>query len=105
MTQADGECTIFETIFEGRFLYLDELAMMEAKTEVLSPHITKIYGPTQLEAAQIYSRDIRGGAALVIAALLAKGETRISGIKYIDRGYEKMDQKLSDAGVKITRME
>jgi UDP-N-acetylglucosamine 1-carboxyvinyltransferase len=105
MTQAKGECTIFETIFEGRFLYLDEIAMMEAKVEVLSPHITKILGPTELEGAQIYSRDFRGGAALVIAGLIAKGETRISGVEFIDRGYENMDVKLAAAGANIKRVE
>ncbi len=105
MTQAEGECTIFETIFEGRFLYLDELAMMEAKVEVLSPHITKIYGPTELEGADIISRDLRGGAALVIAALIAKGETTISDIYYIDRGYEKMDERLTNLGAIIKRVE
>lgn len=103
MTQAKGRCQIFETLFEGRFLYLDELKMMGAKSEVLSPHIIKIYGPTELKGTRISSRDIRGGAALVIAALLAKGETTITDIEYIDRGYELMDEKLKNAGIKIER--
>ena len=104
MTQANGKSQIFETLFEGRFLYLDELKMMNAKAEVLSPHIIQIYGPTKLKANHISSRDIRGGAALVIAAMLAEGDTIISDIEYIDRGYEKMDEKLRNAGVKIERI-
>lgn len=105
MTQANGKCQIFETLFEGRFLYLDELKMMNARAEVLSQHIIQIYGPTKLKATHISSRDIRGGAALVIAAMLAEGETIISDIEFIDRGYEKMDEKLREAGVKIERTE
>jgi len=105
MTQAKGRSQIFETLFEGRFLYLDELKMMGAKSEVLSPHIIKIYGSTELKGTKISSRDIRGGAALVIAALLANGKTIISDIEYIDRGYEKMDKKLREAGIKIERTE
>ncbi len=105
MTQAEGKSQIFETLFEGRFLYLDELKMMNARAEVLSPHIIQIYGPTKLKANHISSRDIRGGAALVIAAMLAEGETIISDIEYVDRGYEKMDEKLRKAGVKIERVE
>lgn len=103
MTQAKGKSQIFETLFEGRFLYLDELKMMGGKLAVLSPHIIEISGPTELKATHISSRDIRGGGALVIAALLADGRTTISDIEFIDRGYEKMDEKLSNAGVDISR--
>lgn len=105
MTQAKGKSNIFETLFEGRFLFLEELSMMGAKTEVLSPHIVNIYGPTELEGTNIVSRDIRGGAALVIAGLIAKGETTIADDGFIDRGYEHIDKKLAKLGASIRRVE
>lgn len=103
MTQAKGESQIFETLFEGRFLFLDELKIMGADVEVLSPHIITINGPTKLKGTKIVARDIRGGAALVIAGLIAKGVTIIDGIEFIDRGYEKMDEKLRAVGANIER--
>lgn len=105
MTQARGKSQIFETLFEGRFLYLDELNMMGAKTEILSPQVINIKGPTRLKASEIYSRDLRGGAALVIAGLIANGTTIINGLEFIDRGYEAMDGKLRAVGAKIERAE
>lgn len=104
MTQAKGESHIFETLFEGRFLYLEELVTMGAKAEILSQHIINVTGKTNLKGKEIYSRDIRGGAALVIAALVAKGKTIINGLEFIDRGYEDMDGKLRNAGAKIRRV-
>jgi len=104
MTQAKGKSQIFETLFEGRFLYIDELKMLGAKINILSPHIINIYGPTELKGEQISSRDIRGGAALVIAALIANGTTTINDVHFIDRGYERMDEKLIGAGVNIERV-
>jgi len=105
MTQAKGCSQIFETLYEGRFMFLDELKIMGADTNVLSPHVIEINGPTPLEGAEIYSRDIRGGAALIVAALVASGTTIINGIQFVDRGYEKMDEKLRNAGVEIERIE
>ena len=104
MTQAKGKSQIFETLFEGRFLYIDELKMLGAKIDVLSPHIIQIFGATNMKGTQISSKDIRGGAALVIAALIAEGTTTITDVHYIDRGYEQMDQKLIGAGVNIERV-
>lgn len=105
MTLANGKSQIFETLFEGRFLYTEELKMMGAKIEVLSPHIIQIKGSKDLKGTKISSRDIRGGAALVIAALVAKGETLIEDVELIDRGYERMDEKLKSVGVNISRIE
>lgn len=104
LTQATGQGRIFETIFDGRFLYLNELQKMGANSEVLSPHIIQIYGPTPLRGKTIISQDIRGGAALVIAALAAKGETTIEQAELIDRGYERIDQKLQAVGANIERI-
>lgn len=105
MTQAEGESRVFETIFEGRFLYLRELEKMKAKFELLSPHMLHISGPCKLKAKEIICEDIRGGAALIIAALIAKGETTIRHAGLIDRGYENIDGKLQQAGAEITRIE
>lgn len=103
MTQARGNSQIFETIFEGRFLYLDELKLMGAQVEILSPQIVIISGPKKLKGAEIASRDIRGGAALIVAGLMASGKTIINGLEFIDRGYARIDEKLRNAGANITR--
>ncbi|MEK9156311.1 MAG: UDP-N-acetylglucosamine 1-carboxyvinyltransferase [Patescibacteria group bacterium] len=104
MTQANGPSRIFETIFEGRFSYLSEMAKMGAKHEVLSPHIIQIFGPTPLRGKRLTCSDLRGGAALVIAGLIANGETVIDQCEFIDRGYENIDGKLSQAGAEIFRI-
>lgn len=105
MTQAVGESQVFETLFEGRFLYVDELKIMGAKIDFLSPHLVKIIGPTTLKPSTIVSRDLRGGAALIMAGLIAKGTTIIESTEFIDRGYEDMDKKLLKVGASIQRTE
>ena len=104
MTQAKGEARIFETIFEGRFAYLEQLKLLRGNAEVLNPHEFMIKGPKKLQGALISSNDIRGGAALVIAALIASGETIIENIELVDRGYEKIDEKMNGIGAKIERI-
>lgn len=104
MTQAEGTSQIFETLFEGRFLYLEELTTMGAKAEIVSQHIINVTGKTDLKSKELFSRDLRGGAALVIAGLIAEGRTIINGLEFIDRGYEDMDGKLRAAGAKIRRV-
>lgn len=104
LTQANGVSKIFETLFEGRLNYLVELEKMGARAELLNPHQALLIGPTELRALPIVSSDIRAGAAMVIAALIAKGKTEISNIEYIDRGYEKMDLKLKSLGAEIERI-
>lgn len=103
MTQAHGTTHIYETMFEGRFSYIEELNMMDAKIDILNPHELRINGPTVLSGKEISSRDIRGGAALVIAGLIADGTTWIEDIELIDRGYEGIDTKLRNAGAAIER--
>lgn len=102
-SQCKGTTRIFETMFEGRFAYLEELKLLRAKAEILNPHEIEIDGPRKLVGAEISSKDIRGGAALVIAALLASKETIIEDIEFIDRGYEKIDEKLKAIGADIER--
>ncbi|MFA6305944.1 MAG: UDP-N-acetylglucosamine 1-carboxyvinyltransferase [Candidatus Gracilibacteria bacterium] len=104
LTQAHGVSKIFETLFEGRLSYIFELEKMGAKINLLNPHQALISGPTNLEGVPIASCDIRAGAAMVIAALTAKGKTEISNINYIDRGYEKLEEKLRNLGAEIERI-
>lgn len=105
LTQAEGQSKIFETLFEGRLNYLFELEKMGAKIEVLNPHQAILKGITALKGVPIASCDIRAGAAMVLAALCAQGVTEISNINYIDRGYEKLDEKLDQLGASIQRTE
>ncbi len=104
MTQADGVSRIFETLYEGRFNYLKEVASMGATVSIQSPHIFIISGPTPLFGKEIKSLDIRGGAAVLIAALIANGTTVIEGIEMIDRGYERIDERLNSLGARIERL-
>jgi UDP-N-acetylglucosamine 1-carboxyvinyltransferase len=104
MTGATGDSQIFETIFEGRFLFIEELKTMGADIEVLTPHIVQIHGPAKLKGREIISRDLRGCAALVIAGLVADGTTIIEDVEYVDRGYEKFDEKLQGLGASIRRI-
>lgn len=104
LTQAKGVSKIFETLFDGRLTYLFELEKMGARVELLNPHQALIMGPAKLKGMPISSCDIRAGAAMVIAALIAEGTTEISNIRYIDRGYEKFDEKLRSIGADIHRI-
>jgi len=103
-TQADGRSRIFETLFSARFDYTKWLIEMGAKIDIESPHLIDVSGPTILHGDEIDASDIRGGAALVIAALAAKGETIIDNIEYIDRGYENLDLRLKKLGAEIERI-
>lgn len=105
LTQAKGVSKVFETMFEGRLGYLFELEKMGAKIEILNANQALIIGPTKLRGLPIASCDLRAGAAMVVAALCAKGVTEISNINYIDRGYENLDVKLKKLGADIERFQ
>ncbi len=105
LIQASGKSTIFETIFEERLNYLNQLVKMEAKAKILGPQKAEIYGPSQLKASKISSLDLRAGATLILAALCASGESEIGQAELIDRGYEKIEEKLRNLGAKIRRVE
>lgn len=105
MTQAKGVSRIFEVLFEGRMAYLYELEKMGAHIEILNAHQALIIGPTQLRGRTVASNDIRAGAAMVLAALCADGETTINDVRYIERGYDRLDDKLRKLGAKIERLE
>ncbi len=104
LTQAEGTSFIFETLFDGRLNYLYELEKMGLKPKILNPYQAEVTGPTELMGANIASCDIRAGAGVLLAALAAEGQTEISNIYYIDRGYEELDKKLNSIGAKIERV-
>lgn len=103
-TQAEGETLIFDTMFEGRFNYLSELEKMRAKVMQLNPHQAIVHGPTELRGSEIRSFDLRAGASLIIAALVAEGKTIIQDIYQVDRGYEKIEERLQKLGAEIRRI-
>ncbi len=102
-TQTKGPTMIHDPLFEGRLRYLDELNKMGADIIFCDPHRAIVYGPTQLQGAAIPSLDLRAGAAVIIAGLMAKGETTINNIYQVDRGYEKIEERLSQLGADIKR--
>lgn len=103
MTQANGKSIINETIFENRFMYVPELMRMGADIQI-EDNNAFINGPTLLEGAEVMASDLRASAALILAALIAKGKTTISRIYHIDRGYEKIEEKISNVGASIKRV-
>lgn len=100
LTIAKGTSIIVENIFENRYKYMNELKRMGAKITT-EGKTAIIKGVRRLNGATVNSTDLRGGAALVTAALNAKGTTTVQNIEYILRGYEKLDIKLQDLGAKI----
>ncbi len=103
-TQAEGIAIVLETIFENRFMHAQELARMGANIRVDGKQAI-VAGPTQLTGAGVIASDLRASASLVLAALVAGGETVIDRVYHIDRGYEKIEAKLAQAGARIRRVE
>jgi UDP-N-acetylglucosamine 1-carboxyvinyltransferase len=103
-TQADGRTLIHDSLYEGRFNYVRELVKMGAKAKVLDAHRVMIEGPVKLKGRVIQSFDLRAGASLIIAALLANGKTIIKDIYQVDRGYEKIEERLQKLGAEIKRI-
>ncbi len=104
MTQSDGVSKVFERLYEGRMAYLYELEKMGAHIEVLNSHQALILGPTQLRGRTVASNDIRAGAAMVVAGLCAEGETVITDVRYIERGYDRLEEKLRGLGAEMERI-
>jgi UDP-N-acetylglucosamine 1-carboxyvinyltransferase len=100
---ADGESVITDTIYLDRFTHVPELARLGADIR-LDHNVATIRGVAALQGAPVMATDIRASAALVLAALVAEGETRISRIYHIDRGYEALDQKLVQLGAGVRRV-
>lgn len=103
MTQADGISFVTETIFENRFMHAQELIRMGARIRIDGRQAT-VAGRSQLTGAGVIASDLRASASLVLAALVARGETVIDRVYHIDRGYEKIEEKLLGIGARITRV-
>jgi UDP-N-acetylglucosamine 1-carboxyvinyltransferase len=102
-TQAEGTVMIFEKMFESRLFFTDKLIQMGARIILCDPHRAIIVGGNRLSGAEISSPDIRAGMALLLAALCAKGESVIHNIHQIDRGYERIEERLNPLGARIRR--
>jgi UDP-N-acetylglucosamine 1-carboxyvinyltransferase len=105
MTQASGQSEIFETMYEGRLQYLFELQRMGAEVSMRDSHVGMIGGPTKLHGTDLVSFDLRAGATVILAAIIAVGQTTIDRIEHIDRGYEHFDTKLRNLGADIVRID
>ncbi|MBT58656.1 MAG: hypothetical protein CL393_03890 [Acidiferrobacteraceae bacterium] len=100
---AEGVATITETVFENRFMHVNELQRMGAKLE-LNGNTVMVRGVTQLHGAPVMATDLRASAGLILAGLIAEGETVIDRIYHIDRGYDCIEEKLSQLGASIRRV-
>jgi len=105
LTQARGKSLIHDTHYENRLSFVHQLRKMGADIEIIDPHRALIFGPTPLTGMTIDSWDIRAGAALVVAGMIAQGTTVIENIEQIDRGYEKIEERLQRLGANIKRIE
>ncbi|MGB9184952.1 MAG: UDP-N-acetylglucosamine 1-carboxyvinyltransferase [Solirubrobacteraceae bacterium] len=104
-TQAEGSVMIHEKMFENRLFFTDKLVMMGAAITICDPHRAIVLGPRPLSGGRVESPDIRAGMAMLIAALCADGVTEIGNVRQIDRGYERIDERLRALGARITRLE
>ena len=102
-TQSEGTVLIFEKMFENRLIFTDKLVNMGAHIILCDPHRAVISGPTRLRGARLESPDIRAGMAMLIAALCADGISEIGNVRQIDRGYERIDERLAALGARIER--
>jgi UDP-N-acetylglucosamine 1-carboxyvinyltransferase len=103
MTLGQGISFITETIFENRFMHTQELARMGANIRVEGRQAV-VAGIAELTGAQVIASDLRASASLVLAGLVARGETMVDRVYHIDRGYEKIEEKLARAGARIERV-
>jgi UDP-N-acetylglucosamine 1-carboxyvinyltransferase len=104
-TQARGTVLIFEKLFENRLFFVDKLVTMGARIILCDPHRAVVSGPAKLYGERMESPDIRAGMAMLIASLCAEGRSTIGNIGQIDRGYERIDERLRALGARIERVE
>src|SRR3954449_4905655 len=104
-TQAKGTVLIFEKMFENRLVFTDKLVSMGARIILCDPHRAVVTGPSKLYGYRMESPDIRAGMAMLMASLCAEGTSRIGNVGQIDRGYERIDERLRDLGPRIERVE
>src|SRR5262249_48349375 len=103
-TQSFGTVLIFEKMFESRLFFVDKLVGMGARIILCDPHRAVISGPAQLVGQRMESPDIRAGMAMLLAALCADGESTIGAAHQIDKGYERIDERLRSLGAHIERV-
>ncbi len=103
-TQIKGSTIVHDWLYETRQSYLRELIKMGADVTIMDPHRAFVLGPTPLYGREVSSYDIRSGMVMIIAALVAKGQTIISDIEHVDRGYEKLEERLKNIGADIKRI-
>ena len=103
MTQSAGTSTVYESVFENRFQHVPELRRMGASIEV-DGSLARVQGPRSLSGAAVMATDLRASASLVLAALVAEGETIIDRIYHLDRGYAQMELKLQLLGAHVERI-
>src|SRR5215213_2121450 len=104
-TQCEGVIVIHEKMFESRLFFVDKLIGMGARIVLCDPHRAVVVGPTKLHSSRVESPDIRAGMAMLLAALCAKGESIIDNVGQIERGYERIDERLRALGAKLERVE
>jgi UDP-N-acetylglucosamine 1-carboxyvinyltransferase len=104
-TQSEGSVIIHEKMFENRLFFTDKLQLMGAAITICDPHRALVVGPRRLRGERLESPDIRAGMAMLIAALCADGTTEIGNVRQIDRGYERIDERLRALGARIERVE
>jgi UDP-N-acetylglucosamine 1-carboxyvinyltransferase len=104
-TQSEGLVLIFEKMFENRLFFVDKLVTMGARVLLCDPHRAVVSGPSRLHGEKMESPDIRAGMAMLIAALCAEGRSEIGNIRQIDRGYERIDERLRALGAQIERVQ
>jgi UDP-N-acetylglucosamine 1-carboxyvinyltransferase len=103
-TQAEGSVLVHEWMFENRLIFTDKLAGMGADIVLCDPHRAIVTGPRRLRGERLESPDIRAGMAMLIAALCAEGRSEIGNVRQIDRGYERIDERLRQLGAQIERV-
>jgi UDP-N-acetylglucosamine 1-carboxyvinyltransferase len=104
-TQAAGSVIVHEWMFESRLVFTDKLQLMGAAITICDPHRAIVVGPRKLRGQRVESPDIRAGMAMLIAAFCAEGTTEIGNVRQIDRGYERIDERLRALGARIERVE
>ncbi|HEY7893171.1 MAG TPA: UDP-N-acetylglucosamine 1-carboxyvinyltransferase [Solirubrobacteraceae bacterium] len=103
-TQAEGSVIVHEWMFENRLIFTDKLILMGADIVMCDPHRAIVTGPRRLRGERVESPDIRAGMAMLLAALCAEGRSEIGNIRQIDRGYERIDERLRELGARIERV-
>lgn len=104
LTQSEGKSLVHDPLYENRLNYIQELRKMGADIDIVDPHRAFVFGKTPLKGVSIESWDIRAGASLIVAGLMAEGTTTINSIHQIDRGYEKIEVRLQELGAEIRRI-